>query len=141
MDYKRFGDTLVLRLDPGEEVMAELLALAKAEGIHLATIQGLGACREVDLALYDVEEQAFRRSSYTEALEMTSLDGNYSEMGGEPYLHVHANFGRADQTVIGGHLVRAVISGTAELFIRLLDGRVDRTKSAETGLNVFSFEP
>ncbi len=139
MEYKQFGDTIVLRLDPGDEIMGSLAALAGNLNIHLATVQGLGACNEVELALYDVEQQIFNRRSFAEPLEMTSIDGNISEMAGETYLHIHANFGRADQSVIGGHLAKAVISGTAEIFIRTVQGSCDREQSKQTGLNVLTF--
>ncbi len=139
MDYAKHHDTIVLRLDPGDEVLACLRRLVQAEGIRLATIQGLGACSEAELALYDLATESFNQQTFEEPLEMTSIDGNITEMAGKAYLHVHATFGRADQSMLGGHLNRAVISGTAEIFIRVIDGAVDREKSEETGLNVFRF--
>ena len=44
--------------------------------------------------------------------------------------------------VFGGHLNRAVVCGTCEMVITLLDGTVERKLDTEygSGLNIFSFQ-
>ena len=137
MYYKKFGDTIILRLERGEEIINSLLELAKKEDISLASIQGLGACDDVTIGHYSVEKQEYRKMDFHEELEMIMLNGNLSQMHNEKYLHVHASFGRADGTLLGGHLNKGVISATAEIFIRCLPGNVDRFKETETGLNLW----
>lgn len=46
MEYRKFGDTYLLRMDPGEEILEQVKKLALAEDIRLATVQALGAVRE-----------------------------------------------------------------------------------------------
>lgn len=140
MDYRRFGDVLVVRLDRGEEIIATLAALAKREIITLATVQGIGACDQVKFSLYNVAERTYSPNELHEELELTSLNGNMSMMDGEYYSHLHATFGRFNGAVVGGHLNEARISGTGEIFVHMISGEVERSKDeAETGLNLFDF--
>ena len=42
---------------------------------------------------------------------------------------------------MGGHLNRAVISLTGEIFIQIVDGCVDRKLDPELNINLLDFEP
>ena len=43
MEYKRFGDTVIARMDKGEEITQQVRKIAEAENIKLASIEALGA--------------------------------------------------------------------------------------------------
>ena len=43
MEYRRFDQVCIVRLDPGEDILEEVRAVSLAEGIRLASVQGLGA--------------------------------------------------------------------------------------------------
>lgn len=73
-------------------------------------------------------------------MELTSLNGNITTMEGESYLHLHASFGRSNGEMLGGHLYKAYISATSEIFIHTIDDEIDRAKDPTTGLNVLHFE-
>ena len=38
MQYRRFGDRIVARIDRGEEIVASLARLCAAEGVELASV-------------------------------------------------------------------------------------------------------
>ena len=61
-------------------------------------------------------------------------------MDGEFYTHLHMSAGNQYGQMFGGHLNRAVISATCEMFITVIDGKVDRKKDPVTGLNILKFQ-
>ena len=82
MDYRRFGDRYVLRVDRGEEVLEQVEKLCRAEGIAVGYAVGLGATDEVTLGLFNTEEKVYHKTTLTGPMEITSLVGNISTMDG-----------------------------------------------------------
>ncbi|HAT02848.1 MAG TPA: DNA-binding protein [Oribacterium sp.] len=142
MDYRIFGNQIVLRIDRGEEVMETLIKLCEKEKIRLGSIVGLGAADYLVMGLYDVEKQQFSEIKLEVPLEITSIIGNITEMDGKPYLHLHINASDANGHTYGGHLKAVRISGTSEIFVTVVDGHVGREKDTltNTGLNLFKFD-
>lgn len=140
MDYRRFGDTIVARLDRGEEVHEQLRLIARKEDIKLAQVNGLGAADDVTLGVYIIGEKRYHANHFSGDMEIVSLWGTVSTMGGEYYPHLHMSVSDIRGHVYGGHLTRAVISATCELVIRVIDGSVDRKHLPDIGINVFDFQ-
>jgi len=142
MDYRVIGNQVVLRVDRGEELMASIATLCAKESIKLGSIVGLGAADYLVMGLYDITEQKFNETILDKPLEITSIVGNITEMDGKPYYHVHINAADAQGHVYGGHLKEVRISGTAEIFITVIDGHVGRELDpiTGTGLNLFKFD-
>ena len=142
MDYRRVGNTVVVRIDRCEEVMEKLEEVCEREKILLGSISGLGAASCVEMGLYDVEKKAFTGTILEQPLEVTSLIGSITEMDGKPYLHVHIGAADVEGKAYGGHLKKCVIGGTAEIFIQVADGHVGRRADwfSDTGLNLYYFE-
>lgn len=137
MNYKRFGSTLAVRIDRGEEILKSVAAVCEKERVTCGSIEGIGAVDHAVVGLYRVAEQKYYSNTFDGEMEMTSLLGNVSEKDGKVYLHCHANFAKADGQAVGGHLNEAVISGTGELFIRMETGTLGRRPDPVTGLNIF----
>ena len=137
MDYRRFSDTYIVRLDPGEDIVAQLALLADREGIGLAEINGLGAVDDFTVGVFDKAEKRFLPNRFRGAYEIVSLHGTLTD---GPYLHLHMSAGDADGNVRGGHLTHARISVTAEIVVRIIGGSVGRHYDAEQGLNVMTFD-
>jgi len=140
MEFRRFNDAYVVRMDRGEEVMETLTALCEQEGIRLASVEAIGAVDRAVVGLYDVGEKVYHKKEFTEPMELTSLLGTVTEKDGKPYLHLHATFCDANMQVHGGHVNALHISATCEMVLRLLPGQVGRRLDEVTGLNLFDFK-
>ena len=139
MEYRRFDDHIAVRLDKGEEICARLLEIAEKEKIGAAAISGIGAVSDFAVGLYDPEKKQFGENHFTGYYEVTAITGNLTTKDGVPYLHLHMSCADAQGHMVGGHLARATISLTGELFLQVLPGAVGRSFDEETGLNVFAF--
>ncbi len=139
MEYRRFENICVVRLDPNDEVLTQLALVAEQEQIQLAEITGLGALKELEISVFDIQEKVYYNNTYAEAMELLSLTGTVTRMNGAPYLHLHATAGDGTGRAVGGHLKKAVISATAEIIIRIFDGAVERKYNEAIGINLLNF--
>lgn len=139
MEYRRFKDTVIARLDKNEEIHAEVKKIALAENIKLASVSALGAIDKFTVGVYKVAEKKYYANSFAGWFEIVSLTGTISTMNGEYYCHLHLSAGDENGKVFGGHLNEARVSATCEMVIRVIDGEVDRRFDEEVGLNVFKF--
>lgn len=140
MEYRKFAQGYVLRLDPGEEIAGSLTRLVEEEGIQLASVSALGAANDVTIGIFNTVEKQYYSQRYQGDYEISALVGNVTRKGGEPYLHLHITIGNpVTGEVHAGHLSSATISATLELFLQVWDGQVDRKFSDAVGLNLLEF--
>ena len=139
MEYRRFGNTIVARIDRGEEILAAVREIAGAEHIQLASVSALGATNDFTVGVYNVDEKQYHANDFKGNFEIVSLTGTINTMNGEFYTHLHMSAGDEKGQVFGGHLNRAVVSAVCEMVITVIDGVVDRRFSEEIGLNLFRF--
>lgn len=139
MQYQRFGSAIVIRLDQGDEVLTAISTVCTKEEVRLATVSGIGAIDTAVMGIYDVANQAYHRYEKNEDLEILALSGNISEMDGAQYIHIHITVCGMDGLAYGGHLNKAVISGTGEVVLQVIDGVVERRHDPNVGLNLLDF--
>lgn len=139
MEYRVFDETIVLRLEKGEEVIESIKKLCEKEDIKAGSISGLGASNHIVVGLFKVAEKKYYSNTFEEDFEITNLTGNISRMDGEVYLHIHGTFANVEGKCIGGHLNKAIISATSEIIINKINGNIGRKFSEEIGLNLFEF--
>ena len=139
MEYRRFGNTIIARMDKGEEILEQVKEIALKEKIQLASVQALGAVDQFTVGVFKTEEKEYLANEFQGSFEIVSLTGTINTMNDEFYCHLHMSAGNEKGEVFGGHLNRAVISATCEMVIHVIDGKVDRYLDEEIGLNLFRF--
>lgn len=139
MEYKRFNNTVVVRMDRGEEILTTLKEVALKENIKLASITALGATDHFICGAYDVNKKEYIKNEFNGIYEITALVGNINTMNNEYYAHLHITCADDKGICVGGHLNEAIISATCEMFIEIIDGSVDRFHDDKYGLNLFKF--
>lgn len=137
MQYKRMKDTYAVRLDVGEEVMESLKKLAEAERIRAAEVSAIGATDWAVVGVFDREAGAYRKEELNRFMEITSLMGNITEMDGKPYIHLHAMLADQDHGIHGGHVIEMRVGLTCEMFVRVMEGAIEREHSDELGINLW----
>ncbi len=139
MEYRKFKNVIVARIDKGEEILTEIKNIALKENIKLANINALGAVGDVVVGVFKTVEKKYYSNSFKGDFEIVSLTGSINTMNNEFYSHLHMSIGNEDGQVFGGHLNKAIVSATCEMFIYVIDGEVDRYFDEEIGLNLFKF--
>ncbi len=139
MQYKKFGKTIVIRMDKGEEVVSSLKSICQKEDIKLASVSAIGAVNDITVGVFNPDTKQYKSNRFTGNFEIVSLSGTVTTMKGIPYIHLHMSVGDGNGKVFGGHLNEAKISATCEMVITLIEGEVEREYSEEIGLNLFKF--
>ena len=139
MDYKRFNNAIVLRIDRGEEIHEQLKAVCLKENVKLASVSGIGAINDLTSGVWDVERKEYFSNHFTGVYEVANLVGTITTMNGEYYAHIHISAGDSQGHMVGGHLNRAVVSATSEIVLHLIDGTVEREFDPGVGLNLLKF--
>ena len=139
MEYRRFKNTIIARIDKGEEILCELKSIAQKENIKLASVSALGAVGCFTVGAFKPAEKEYIANEFSGNFEIVSLTGTINTLDDEFYCHIHMSAGNEKGEVFGGHLNRALVSATCEAVINIIDGRVDRYFDEEIGLNLFKF--
>ena len=139
MDYRRFNNIVIVKIDKGEEMLEKIKEIALKESIKLASIQALGATNDFTVGVYKTDEKKYYSNEFKGNFEIVSLTGTINTMNGKFYTHIHMSAGNDKGEVFGGHLNRAMVSATCEMVINIIDGKVDRYFDEEIGLNLFKF--
>ena len=137
MQYQRFDQTYMLRIDIGEEITESLEKLCEREGIRLAQVSAIGAADHAVIGVYDLREQQYHREELNGFMEIASLAGSVTEKDGKPYIHLHATLADQQHALHGGHVIALRVGATCEMFVRVLAGKVNREKDGELGINLW----
>jgi predicted DNA-binding protein with PD1-like motif len=122
-------------LEMGEEAKAQLLALARTEGIENASFVALGAFEKAVIAYFDWQKKAYQNIPVDEQVEVITLVGDIvPDDKGKPSLHAHTVLGRSDGSTRGGHLIEGHVRPTLEITVTEMPAHLRRHKHPELGV-------
>lgn len=134
MEYLDLGNTFIIRLDPGDEIIQSLESFCVNNKIKSGSVMGIGAIRDTKIAYFDPALGDYKDRYFPEGIELTSLMGNISMMDGAAFPHLHITAADSDFNMIGGHLISAIVSATAEIFIEVYDEQFERKLDPKLGM-------
>jgi predicted DNA-binding protein with PD1-like motif len=129
----RYG--YVLRLDPGEEIVAALRSFAAAQNVRSGLISGLGAVGETELGFFVRGTGQYVTRTFSGEHEIGSLTGNFSELDGEAFPHCHIVIAGEDFVAHTGHLFRGVVTVTCEVQVITDPDALRRARRPDLGFN------
>ena len=59
MEYRRFGDVILARIDKGEEILEMVEAIARKEAVRLASVSAIGALSSFTAGVFQTREKKF----------------------------------------------------------------------------------
>ena len=145
MDYKKYGDTVYIRMDKDDEIIENIIKICETEKIDSATFSGIGGCSEAQIQTFVPESGTFMTKTVSGMLELVSLTGNIIK--GEDknlYHHTHAVFSYKEgenHSIAAGHIKSITVLYTAEIELRpVKDGIIGRRFDPVTGTGFWDFK-
>ena len=133
--------TYAAALETGDEVMSNLQRFVREQEIETASVTAIGAFSRAVLGYFDWELKDYRKIAVDEQVEVLSLLGDVAIAEGAPTLHLHAVLGKRDGSVVGGHLLEAVVRPTLEVILVQPPSYLRKRKDKETGLALIAIDP
>ena len=129
MKYHPLGDgRYLMRLDPGDEIIASLRLFASEETVTAGYITGLGSTASAVMSWLDPELGEYVRRKFDEPMEVGTLSGTIavSAEDGRPFIHLHAVLAPRELIAYSGHLHEARTGAVMEIFITTFDVKIER---------------
>jgi len=133
--------TFALVFDKGDEVTVSILEFAKENQLKASYFTALGSFSNVTLGFFERARKDYKRIEIEEQVECMSLFGNIAQdESGQHKLHAHVVIGKSDGSAHGGHLLKAHVWPTLELFLTETSETLQRQVDEETNLPLIAIE-
>lgn len=134
MKVTKTDHSYVVKIEPGESVIASLTDFCTEEGIVNAELRGIGAVEWVSCGYYALPEKKYYFTQYDEMVEVVSMQGNVMLKDGKPFVHMHAVFTNTKNEAFGGHVEEMRVGVTLEVIVTPLGSQIERHLDEEIGL-------
>ena len=126
---------LILRR--GDEVATALAEFARRERVVNAHFDAIGAVVDPEVAWFDPAHGQYKGITRHEQMEVLNLSGDIALADNDqPVVHAHVVLGASDGSSWGGHLLRATVSPTLEVFVTSFPDALHKKLDPETGLQL-----
>lgn len=131
----------LLVLDPDDEFVASLTDFAKKNRIEGGRFSAIGAFQQATIAYWNRDTQEYENIEVAEQVEVLALSGSIARSGDDVKIHAHAVLGRRYGSTMGGHLMRAIVFPTLEIFVVDYGMKLTRQRDEESGLWLLRLPP
>src|SRR5947209_18782234 len=119
METKQEGNSVVVKLSDGEDLVPSLEAAAQKHRIESGlVVWGIGMLQDFEIGFFG--PKGYGKTPFTERHELLALHGSIA-MRADPELHLHAALGRRAHAAIAGHLFRAKTAVVNEIQLARFD--------------------
>ena len=133
--------TYAVVLDTGDEAVAELGKFIRDNEVEAASLTAIGAFHRALLGYFDWQSKEYKKIAVEEQVEVLSLLGDVAVAEEGPTLHVHAVLGKADGSVVGGHLLEGHVRPTLEVILIQPPSYLRKRRDPATGLALITVDP
>jgi predicted DNA-binding protein with PD1-like motif len=126
--------TYAVVLDTGDEVIGELGKFVREQEVEAASLTAIGAFSRAVIGYFEWETKEYKKIPVDQQVEVLSLLGDVAVGDQGPTLHLHTVLGKADGSVVGGHLIEAYVRPTLEVILIQPPSYLRKRKDSETGL-------
>jgi uncharacterized protein len=133
--------TYAVVLDTGDEAVAELGKFIRDNEVEAASLTAIGAFHRAVLGYFDWDSKQYKKIAVEEQVEVLSLLGDVAVAEAGPTLHVHAVLGKADGSVVGGHLLEGHVRPTLEVILIQPPSYLRKRRDPTTGLALIAVDP
>ena len=131
MDARHEEFIHIIRLDPGEKIVASLLGYLEGRQAEIPSgfISAIGAVLSCEIGWYSIPDDKYQTRIINENCEIIGIIGNFAWIDGKSVVHAHISLGKEDYSIVGGHLIEGTVSVTAEIYIHKAPIAVTRKQS------------
>lgn len=143
MITKKVKDLLLVRMIDGEDLFSNLEKIVKKYKLKSGIVVScLGMLRDVELGylVYPKGKGNYIFKKFEGPFEIDSFNGDFGFFGNKLVSHIHVALSGKDYICIGGHLNKAKVNATVELFILESDSKFVRKLDKKTGLKLLNFK-
>ena len=139
----QLGDLRLIRLVPGEDLLEQVhKRITEVGWFRAAVVSCIGSLKGISFrnpeadAKLPITPEKTGLTKVDGPCEILSIQGNIFPMESETIVHLHGVVGQPDGTTRGGHILKAKVFTTCEMFIARIDAaKAIRKKSETTGLD------